>query len=93
MGTYWKIVYAVWLGFCLLVFLISYFAAHNSTFLGSFFLAFLLAIMPYLYFLCLFKIPVDFLCYCDKVKRDINDFALFFKQYKWYFTIPIIGFL
>ncbi|ARJ56612.1 hypothetical protein CCUN_1008 [Campylobacter cuniculorum DSM 23162 = LMG 24588] len=57
------------------------------------FFALALAIMPYLYFLCIFKIPVDFEIWCNENNSHINDFKLFFKRYVLYLLIPIIAFV
>ena len=66
METYWKIVYGVWLGFCLLYFVMYLGVAHQPHFFEGLFGSIALAIMPYLCFLCIFKIPVDFAVWCDK---------------------------
>ncbi|MDY5949735.1 MAG: hypothetical protein SPJ16_00830, partial [Helicobacter sp.] len=60
MGTFFRILYAGWLGFCVLVFILSLSMAYQPSFFGSLFMTFLLAITPYCYFLCIFKIPIDF---------------------------------
>ncbi|KPH55899.1 hypothetical protein [Helicobacter pullorum] len=93
METYWKIVYGVWLGFCLLYFVMYLGVAHQPHFFEGLFGSIALAIMPYLCFLCIFKIPVDFAVWCDKNNHNVNDFKLFFKKYALYFLIPIIAFM
>lgn len=93
MGTYFKLCYIVWLGFCLLAFIMYLGMAYQPHFFEGLFGSISLAIMPYLCFLCIFKIPVDFAVWCDENNRNINDFALFFKKYVLYFFIPIIIFM
>ena len=93
MGTYFKILYIGWLGFCLLVFIMYLGMAYQPNFFEGLFGSIVLAIMPYLCFLCIFKIPVDFAVWCDKNNHNINDFIVFFKKYVLYFLIPIIAFM
>ncbi len=66
--------------------------AYEPDFFGSLFFTLVLAVMPYLYFLCIFKIPVDFEIWCNKNNSHINDFKLFFKKYVLYLLIPIMAF-
>ena len=91
MKTYFKILYIGWLGFCLLAFVMYLGMAYQPHFFEGFFGSIVLAITPYLCFLCIFKIPVDFEIYCNKNNQNINDFKLFFKKYALYFLIPIIA--
>ncbi|EOX7402852.1 hypothetical protein ACPV6K_001851 [Campylobacter coli] len=93
MGTYFKILYIGWLGLCLLVFVMYLGMAYQPHFFEGLFGSITLAITPYLCFLCIFKIPVDFEIYCNKNNQNINDFTLFFKKYALYFCIPIIAFI
>ena len=93
MGTYFKILYIGWLGLCLLVFVMYLGMAYQPHFFEGLFGSITLAITPYLCFLCIFKIPVDFEIYCNKNSQNINDFTLFFKKYALYFCIPIIAFI
>lgn len=91
MKTYFKILYIGWLGFCLLVFVMYLGMAYQPHFFEGLFGSIVLAITPYLCFLCIFKIPVDFEIYCNKNNQNINEFKLFFKKYALYFLIPIIA--
>ncbi|RDU61272.1 hypothetical protein CQA53_10400 [Helicobacter didelphidarum] len=91
MKTYFKILYIGWLGFCLLVFVMYLGMAYQPHFFEGLLGSIVLAITPYLYFLCIFKIPVDFEIYCNKNNQNINDFKFFFKKYALYFLIPIIA--
>lgn len=93
MRTYFKILYIGWLGLCLLVFVMYLGMAYQPHFFEGLFGSITLAITPYLCFLCIFKIPVDFEIYCNKNNQNINDFTLFFKKYALYFCIPIIAFI
>ena len=63
----------------------------TTLFFGGLFGSIVLAITPYLCFLCIFKIPVDFEIYCNKNNQNINDFKLFFKKYALHFLIPIMA--
>ena len=93
MRTYFKILYIGWLCFCLLAFIMYLGMAYQPYFFEGLFGSITLAITPYLCFLCIFKIPVDFEIYCNKNNQNINDFTLFFKKYALYFCIPIIAFI
>lgn len=93
MKTYFKILYIGWLGFCLLVFVMYLGVAYQPHFFWGLFGSIVLAITPYLCFLCIFKIPVDFEIYCNKNNQNINDFKLFFKKYALHFLIPIMAFM
>lgn len=93
MKIYFKILYIGWLGLCLLVFVMYLGMAYQPHFFEGLFGSITLAITPYLCFLCIFKIPVDFEIYCNKNNQNINDFTLFFKKYALYFCIPIIAFI
>ena len=62
----------------------------KADFFGSLSYALALAIMPYLYFLCIFKIPVDFEIWCSENNHSVNDFILFFKRYALYLLTPIM---
>ena len=91
-GTFFRILYAGWLGFCVLVFILSLSMAHQVSFFGSLFMTFLLAITPYYYLLCIFKIPIDFEVWCIHHNHNMNDFILFFKKY-WLYYIFLCYFL
>lgn len=91
MEIFFKILYAVWLGFCILVFIMSLGMSYKADFFGSLFDALALAVMPYLYFLCIFKIPVDFEVWCIENNHSVNDFILFFKRYALYLLTPIMA--
>lgn len=91
MKIYLKILYIGWLGFCLLVFVMYLGVAYQPHFFWGLFGSIVLAITPYLCFLCIFKIPVDFEIYCNKNNQNINDFKLFFKKYALHFLIPIMA--
>lgn len=91
MKIYFKILYIGWLGFCLLVFVMYLGVAYQPHFFWGLFGSIVLAITPYLCFLCIFKIPVDFEIYCNKNNQNINDFKLFFKKYALHFLIPIMA--
>ncbi|WP_394964559.1 hypothetical protein [uncultured Helicobacter sp.] len=91
MKIYLKILYIGWLGFCLLVFVMYLGVAYQPHFFWGLFGSMVLAITPYLCFLCIFKIPVDFEIYCNKNNQNINDFKLFFKKYALHFLIPIMA--
>ncbi len=91
-GTFFRILYAGWLGFCVLVFILSLSMAYQVSFFGSIFMAFLLAITPYCYFLCIFKIPIDFEVWCIHHNQNMNDFILFFKKYWLYYIFPLLFF-
>ena len=91
MKIYLKILYIGWLGFCLLVFVMYLGVAYQPRFFWGLFGSMVLAITPYLCFLCIFKIPVDFEIYCNKNNQNINDFKLFFKKYALHFLIPIMA--
>ena len=93
MKTFFKILYIGWLGFCVLIFIMLLGMAYEPDFFGSLFFTLVLAVMPYLYFLCIFKIPVDFEIWCDENNAYINDFKLFFKRYVLYLLIPIVAFV
>ena len=93
MGTFFRILYAGWLGFCVLVFILSLSMAYQPSFFGSLFMTFLLAITPYCYFLCIFKIPIDFEVWCIHHNHNMNDFILFFKKYWLYYIFPLLFFV
>ncbi|MDY4400400.1 hypothetical protein [Helicobacter bilis] len=90
MRTFFRILYAGWLGFCVLVFILSLSMAYQVSFFGSLFMTFLLAITPYCYFLCIFKIPIDFEVWCIHHNHNMNDFILFFKKYWLYYIFPLL---
>lgn len=92
-GTFFKILYMGWLGFCVLVFILSLSMAYQPSFFGSIFMTFLLAITPYCYFLCIFKIPIDFEVWCIHHNHNMNDFILFFKKYWLYYIFPLLFFV
>ncbi|BDB64018.1 hypothetical protein T36_0465 [Helicobacter cinaedi] len=93
MEIFFKILYIGWLGICILIFIMQLGMAYQADFFGSLFFALALAVMPYLYFLCIFKIPVDFEVWCNANNSHINDFKLFFKRYALYLLIPIMTFV
>ena len=74
MGTYFKICYAVWIAVCVLMAILA-FATHSAILLGDILGLVALIIAPYLYFLCVFKLPVDFEIYCKENGKNINDFV------------------
>ena len=77
METFFKILYIGWLGFCVLIFIMSLGMAYQPDFFGSFF----------------FALAVDFEIWCNENNSHINDFKLFFKRYVLYLLIPIIAFV
>lgn len=93
MRVFFYCCYAVYLFFCLFAFVLHLGTAHEAELNIVLFLLFtFLALQPYLYYLFIFKIPVDFAIYCDKNHLNINDFITFFKQnYKYYFLSIILA--
>lgn len=81
MGAFFKICYAVWIGILSIMFVVMRQVSHNPPNFFKDFCGFLaLAIAPYLYFLLIFKIPVDFALWCADNRHNPNDFRLFFRR-------------
>ena len=89
LGTYFKICYAVWIVVCV-IWTIAIFATHNAILLGDILVLVALIIAPYLYFLCVFKLPVDFEIWCKENGKNINDFVAFAKKYVAWLCAPFV---
>ena len=64
------------------------FATHSAILLGDILGLVALIIAPYLYFLCVFKLPVDFEIWCKENGKNINDFVAFAKKYVAWLCAP-----
>ena len=64
------------------------FATYRAVLLGDILGLLALIIAPYLYFLCIFKLPVDFEIYCKENGKNINDFVAFAKKYVAWLCAP-----
>ena len=64
------------------------FATYRAVLLGDILALVALIIAPYLYFLCFFKLPVDFEIYCKENGKNINDFVAFAKKYVAWLCAP-----
>lgn len=81
MGVFFKICYAVWIGILAITLIAMRQASHNPQSFFKDFCGFLiLVIVPYLYFLLIFKIPVDFALWCADNRHNPNDFRRFFRR-------------
>lgn len=81
MGAFFKICYAVWIGILVIALVVMRTVSHNPQSFFKDFCGFLiLVIAPYLYFLLIFKIPVDFTLWCADNHHNPNDFRRFFRR-------------
>lgn len=93
MAAFFRIVYGIYLGFCVIGLIMGVsmsYDIHSVELLGLLFITFACAILPYFYFLFIFKIPVDFEIWCGKNTTNINSFKIFFKHYPLWIGLAIV---
>lgn len=90
MGAFFKICYAVWIGILTIMLIVMRQVSHNPQSFFKDFCGFLaLVIAPYLYFLFIFKIPVDFALWCTENRHNPNNFRRFFRHNLAWFVCSV----